>query len=139
MIGIACLGLGWVWSHAIFGSWRFPIIKHMYSSSMVLWACGWSYVLLAPFFLVIDVLGRRRWAFPFQIIGANAIFAYLAAMLIGFNPIAERFVGGVARHLIATGYQPLRLVGELLGPLASFGILWLILWHLHRNKTLIRV
>lgn len=139
VIAGACLGLGWVWSLGSLGAWRFPIIKHMYSSSMVLWAGGWCYVLLVAFYWVIDVRGLQRWAFPFRIIGANAIFAYLAVMLVGFRPIGDRFVGGAARNLMATDIPPLRLVGELLGPLTGFGILWLILWYLHRNKTFIRV
>lgn len=139
VIAGVCFGLGWVWSHGSLGAWRFPIIKHMYSSSMVLWAGGWCYVLLAAFYWVIDVRGLHRWAFPFRIIGANAIFAYLAVMLVGFRPIADKFVGGATRNLMATDIQPLRLIGELLGPLTGFGILWLILWYLHRNKTFIRV
>ncbi|MBI5768530.1 MAG: DUF5009 domain-containing protein [Verrucomicrobia bacterium] len=139
VIAGACLSLGWVWSHGSLGAWRFPIIKHLYSSSMVLWAGGWCYLLLAAFYWVIDVLELRRWTFPFGIIGANAIFAYLAVMLVGFRPIADKFVGGAARNLMASDIQPLRLIGELLGPLTGFGILWLILWYFHRNKTFIRV
>ena len=37
-------------------------------------AGGWSLLLLAMFYGVIDVLGFKRWAFPFQVIGANAIW-----------------------------------------------------------------
>ena len=67
--GLAGLVLGWALSFIL------PNIKHLWTSSMVLWAGGWSLLLLALFYGVIDVLGYKRWAFPFQVIGANAILA----------------------------------------------------------------
>ena len=57
--GLGCLLGGWLWSFA------FPIIKHIWTSSMVLWSGGWCLLLLALFYGVIDVLGYRRWAFFF--------------------------------------------------------------------------
>lgn len=73
MLGVVCLAGGWAWAHEL----GFPIIKHLWTSSMVLWAGGWSYLLLAAFYLLIDVIGRRRWAFPFVVIGMNAITIYV--------------------------------------------------------------
>jgi predicted acyltransferase len=133
-----CLALGWAWSQPWMGSLRCPIIKHLFTSSMVLWACGWSYLLLALFYLVIDMLGFRKWAFVFIVIGHNAIFAYMAHSLLRFENIANVFVGGAARNLIAQSGR-LQAIGQTLNPLAAFAILWLILWYLYRNRTFIRV
>jgi predicted acyltransferase len=138
-IGALCLALGWAWSQDWMGSLRCPIIKHIFSSSMVLWACGWSYLLLAAFYLVIDVLGFRRWAFFFVVIGSNAILAYMSAHLIDFRHIANGFVGGLARNLSDWDSSLLRAIGEALGPLAAFAILWMILWYLYRKGTLVRI
>ena len=46
VLGLACLGAGWAWAEW-FG---FPIIKHIWTSSMVVWAAGWSYLLVALFY-----------------------------------------------------------------------------------------
>ena len=54
-VGIACLAAGWLWSLDQ------PIIKHIWTSAMVLWSAGWSLLLLALFYYVIDVRGCRRW------------------------------------------------------------------------------
>lgn len=70
-IGAALLAAGWLWDQF------FPIIKHIWTSSMVLWAGGWSFLLLALFFYIVDMRGWRRAAFPFVVIGANAILAYM--------------------------------------------------------------
>jgi predicted acyltransferase len=95
--GLGCLLGGWMWSFA------FPIIKHIYSSSMVLWASGWSLLLMALFYGIIDLLGFRRWAFPFIVIGMNAITAYMAPHFIDFGLTGSALFGGLAKHLGAFG------------------------------------
>ena len=64
LAGGVCLALGWIWAGGFgwLAAWRFPIIKHLWTSSMVLWSAGWCYLLLAVFYLVIDVLGFRKWS-----------------------------------------------------------------------------
>jgi predicted acyltransferase len=123
--GVGCLALGWIW-----GRW-FPIIKHIWSSSMVLWAGGWSFLLLALFYGLIDVLGWRRWSFPFVVIGMNAIVAYMAPRLIPFGAIGDKLTAGLAAQLGPAG--------ALLKALAGFMVLWLMLWYMCRKKTFIKV
>ncbi len=123
--GMTCLASGWAWS------FHFPIIKHLWTSSMVLWAAGWSYLLLALFYLVIDVWGFSRWAFPFVVIGANAIAVYMATHVFDFRKIGDIFVGGLVPRL--GDYAP------AVRGLAAFIIIWLILWFLYRKRTFIRV
>jgi predicted acyltransferase len=139
ILGIACLALGWAWSQPWLGSWRCPINKHLFSSSMVLWACGFSYLLLALFYLVIDVLGFRKWSFFFIVIGSNAILAYMGVHLIDFVRIADVFVGGLAHNLMATHSGLLRAIGEGLVSWVYFAIVWLILLYLYRKGTFVRI
>lgn len=146
LAGGGCLAGGWLWSGGfdqwfqvtLVGPWRFPIIKHLFTSSMVLWAAGWSYLLMALFYLVIDVLGQRWVGRFFEILGANPITAYVAWNLISFPSIAERFVGGLARYLGTFG-PPLADVGKALNPVAAFLILWLILFYMYRKGSFVRV
>jgi predicted acyltransferase len=123
--GLVCLALGWVW-----GIW-FPIIKHLWTSSMVLWSAGWCYLLLALFFAVIDVWRVRAWAFPLAVIGMNAIAVYMATRLFDFRKIGDIFVGELAPGLGA--------FGEFLRVLAAFLIVWLILYYMYRKRTFLRV
>jgi predicted acyltransferase len=88
LAGAASLAMGYLWAQ-----W-FPINKKMWTSSFVLVAGGYSCLLLAVFYQVIDVWRWRRWSLPFVVIGANAIFIYMAAELVPFDTIALRFVGG---------------------------------------------
>ncbi len=123
--GIACLILGWAANFAV------PIIKHLWTSSMVLWAGGWSLLLLALFYLVIDVLGYKRWAFPLQVIGANAIVAYMAEKLFGIEHICRGLFGGLCAH-----FGPAR---QFTLTCLSILFLWSLLYYLYRNRTFVRI
>jgi predicted acyltransferase len=146
LMGTASLAVGWFWAGgfdemfevALIGSWRFPIIKHLFTSSMVLWAAGWCYLLLASFYLVIDLLQFRKWAFFFVVIGANPIFAYMIVRFVDFDQIANRLVNGVAHNLDYFGQYGQSLAGALLA-VTSYGVLWLLLWYMYRKGTLLRV
>jgi predicted acyltransferase len=123
--GIACVALGLAWGQV------FPIIKNIWTSSFVLLAGGLSLLLLAFFYGVIDGLGWKAWAFPFIVIGSNAIFIYVVPGLVPFDATARSLFGGVARHAGAWG--PFILVT------ASFLLQWLVLWQLYRRKWFLRV
>jgi predicted acyltransferase len=129
LLGAACLAGGWAWAEYL----HFPIIKHVWTSSMVLWAAGWSYLLLAAFYLLIDVAGFRRWAFPFIVIGMNAITIYVAydSKIIPFNEISNNLVGGLTHHLGPAGPLVIALTTVLL--------VWLPLYHMYRHKIFIRI
>jgi predicted acyltransferase len=126
-LGTLCLVGGYAWA-----TWLgFPIIKHIWTSSMVLWAAGWSFLLLALFYLLIDVIGWRRWAFFFTVIGMNAITIYVASFFIPFQQISESLVGGLASHTEAAG--------SVIVAATSVGLVWLVLYHLYREKIFVRV
>jgi predicted acyltransferase len=123
--GVACLFAGWLWSFS------FPIIKHIWTSSMVLWSGGWCILLLALFYYVIDVLGYRRWAFFFTVIGMNAIVAYMAPDIIPFRTISRTLFGGLSTHL--------GMFGPFLVASGTLGVLWIVLYYLFRNRTFVRI
>jgi predicted acyltransferase len=126
-LGLVCLGAGWAWAQWL----GFPIVKHIWTSSMTLWSAGWCYLLLALFYLLIDVVGFRRWAFPFIVIGMNAITIYVAYWFVPFKGIAETLVGGLARHLGSAGPLAISFTTVLQ--------VWLVLYHLYRHRIFLRI
>ena len=88
--GIAAVLVGWLWN------FQFPVIKKIWTSSYVLVAGGYSALLLAAFYLVVDVLKFRKWCQPFVWIGMNSITIYLTKNIVGgsFSRLASRFAGG---------------------------------------------
>jgi predicted acyltransferase len=120
-----CLAIGYGWSYS------FPIIKNLWTSSFVLFAGGWSLLLLAFFYGVIDVLGFRWWAFFFIVIGSNAILAYMAEKFVDFHYTANFLFGGAAKH--AGSFGPVILTSGVLL------LKWLLLLYLYRKKLFLRV
>ena len=122
--GIASLGIAQLWNPF------FPINKLFWSSSYVLAAGGWSMLLLALFYWIIDVRGWRVWAFPFVVIGLNPITIYVVQGLFDFGIIANIFVHGFIRHTGAFE-QPLWL-------LCILAVKWLFLYFLYRQKIFLK-
>jgi predicted acyltransferase len=85
--GIVSLAVGYAWGL------QFPIVKKLWSSSFVLVAGGWSALLLALFYYVIDVRRIRGWAIPFTWIGTNALAIYLISNVVDFDTLSKRFAG----------------------------------------------
>jgi len=125
LLGTSCIIAGKIW-----GIW-FPVIHHLWTSSLVLFAGGLSTLLLALFYLVIDVWGYKKWAFPFVVIGMNAIAVYVATHLFDFSIIGNIFVGGLSKHLGSWN--------EFVQALAAIAVVWLILYRMYRKKTFIKI
>lgn len=119
--GAACIAGALLWDL------HFPVNKHLWSSSFILLTAGMAFVFLAGFYLVIDVLGLRTWAFFFRVIGMNAITIYLAYRFFDFGHTARLLFGG----LYAPAPEPWHEVFQALGALV---LVWLFLYFLYRNK-----
>jgi predicted acyltransferase len=88
LAGVVLAALGWAWDM------QFPVIKKIWTSSFVFVACGYSLVLLAVFYLLIDMWNLKLWARPFVWIGMNPITLYMIENLVDLEKLAKRFVGG---------------------------------------------
>jgi len=124
--GLACLLFGYLWGFA------FPINKNLWSSSFVLFAGGWSLLLLALFYLVIDVWGYTRWAFFFVVIGMNSILIYMAGRFIDFAYTTDFFLKGLLSRLDGDGGRVIWWVGFVL-------VEWAFLYFLYRKRVFLRI
>lgn len=58
----------------------YPINKLLWSSTFVLYAGGWSVIILAAFYWIIDLKGFKKWSRPLQVLGKNAILVFTTAL-----------------------------------------------------------
>ena len=62
-----------------------PIVKLIWTPSWAIFSTGWTLLILAGFFGVIDIVGLRRWSFPLIVVGMNSILMYvMESMLSGW-------------------------------------------------------
>ena len=125
--GLVSLLLGWIWSFS------FPIIKDLWSPSFILWAAGWSLLLLALFYTVIDVWGYKKIGWVFVPIGMNAITVYAAQWYFPLHASRDFFFKGFSNLFSDPGTQQFVLWTGLVF------IQWLALYWLYRKKIFIRI
>jgi len=124
------LGAGFIVIGLVWGIW-FPIIKRLWTSSFVLYSGGYCFLLLALFYLIIDVLNYRRWAFFFKVIGMNAIAVYTVTHIFEFHHIGDIFVGGLLNRIGPWD--------KFVQNLAAFIVVWLILYMMYRKRVFIKI
>lgn len=110
----------------------FPINKNLWTSSFVLMAGGWSLLLLALFYFLVDVLEWRKWTFFFVVIGMNSIVIYMIGDFVDFKYTAEALFGGILSFLP----EGTAKIGKVV---AILGLQWGFLYVLYRNKWFLKV
>lgn len=112
---------------------NFPINKHLWTSSFVCFVGGFSILFFIFFYVIIDLLGFQKWAFPLILIGSNSILIYMASEgLINFKHTAEYVFGGLIE------FAP--LVWQPVFTTLSVTVIQLILlYFLYRKKWFLKV
>ncbi|RJO65975.1 MAG: DUF5009 domain-containing protein [Myxococcales bacterium] len=124
-IGIGLLVLG-----LILNNW-YPIIKNVWTSTFDIYAAGWSFLLLALFYFVVDVWKCRKPALFFQVIGMNSITIYLANQMVNFETTSKFLFGGLAR-ISGEG-------GILVINAGIIALEWLVLYLLYKKNVFLKV
>jgi predicted acyltransferase len=124
----------------------FPINKQLWTSSFVLYAAGWSLLLLACCYELIEVRRRRRWAFPFEVMGLNSIFLFVASAFLARILLLARVGSGEdAPSLYTWMYEHLFVpwAGELNGSLAIALTMvlfwWVVLYVMYRRRWFLKI
>jgi predicted acyltransferase len=124
----------------------FPINKQLWTSTFVLFTAGAACLLLAVCYVVMDGLGIRKWAFPFLVLGTNAIAAYVgSSLMVKLLRLVKVGPPGQKAEVLAWVYQHAFVpwAGNLNGSLAyaiSYVLLWMALMAvLYRKRIFIKL
>ncbi|WP_176801355.1 acyltransferase family protein [Kriegella aquimaris] len=109
----------------------YPIIKNIWTVTFNMLTAGISFILMALFYYVIDVLKWRNWTFFFRVIGLNSITIYMGVKIIDFWHASEFLLGFVA--------NPAGDYGDVIFTLGKITLEWLFLYYLYKNKIFLRV
>ncbi|MEB3825902.1 acyltransferase family protein [Phormidium sp. CCY1219] len=140
LAALCFLVLGRVWGFV------FPINKQLWTSSYVLYSAGWSLLLLAAIYEAIEVRRWKRWGKPFEVMGLNSIFAFVASGLLArfllFTPVnTSENAPSIYTWMYRNLFVP--WAGALNGSLglAIFTLLfwWSVLYFMYRHQWFIKV
>jgi predicted acyltransferase len=109
----------------------YPVIKSCWTTTFNLLAGGISFLLMALFYLVIDVLKWQKWAFYFRVIGMNSIFVYLFVHFVDVQKPAG-FLFGWAPALLGK-------TGEFMFIIGSLALVWSLLYYMYKKGVFLKV
>lgn len=124
-IGVAMLAAGWSWHLQL------PVIKKIWTSSMVLVSSGYCFLLMGLFYYLIDYKGYHKHISWLKVYGMNSIIAYMLAMSVRFGSIGQSLFFGLEQYI-----GPYYLV--LLGASNAL-IIYLILLFMYKKQIFLKV
>ena len=139
--GAVCVALGWMWNPF------FPINKALWTSSYVLFTAGLALQFLGLCYWLIDIKGYRRWAWPFEVFGVNALALFVGSALMVKSMGLIKLDSGDGTKISSQGWifrkfflswaEP---INASLAYAIAFILLWLFLmWLLYRKRIYIKV
>ncbi|MBE8724455.1 acyltransferase family protein [Flavobacterium hungaricum] len=111
----------------------FPINKHLWTSSFVCFVGGFSILFFVFFYVIIDLFGFHKWAFPLVLIGSNSILIYIASEgLVDFKHSADYVFGGLIQ------FTPL-IWQPFFAALSVTVVQLLLLYFLYKRKWFLKI
>nr|WP_228051597.1 DUF5009 domain-containing protein [Sphaerospermopsis sp. FACHB-1194] len=138
--GLGCLIIGILWGFV------FPINKSLWTSSYVVYTAGWALLVLALCYEVVEVRGLKKWGFPWEVMGLNAIFLFVGSGVVG--RILVKTSVGSGKDAVATKtwiYDNLfsawagNMNGSLLFAITNLLLWWLVLYFMYRRRWFLKI
>lgn len=125
LIGAALVAAGWLWHLEL------PVIKKLWTSSMVLVSSGYCFLLMGLSYYWIDCRRHRKGLGWLKVYGMNSITAYMLASCVSFSSVSRSLLYGFEQY---TGsFYPVLIAAA--NSLLLFGLLYV----LYRNKLFLKV
>lgn len=124
-IGVAMVAVGWLWGL------QMPVIKKLWTSSMVLVSSGYCFLLMGVFYYWIDYKGHRNHLTWLKVYGMNSIVAYMLANVVNFSCIGESLFYGL-RQYTGNFYRVLIV-------LSNASVIYVILWWMYKRNIFLKV
>jgi len=127
----ACAGGGFVLGLALqpFN----PMVKRLWTVSFTFFSAGWVILMLIAFYWVIEVQQKKRWAFPFLVLGMNSIFIYSLGQL-GISGWLDRGLAGFTGNFAFLG-----LLGAIPQRIFVLLGLWYVCYWLYQRKIFFKI
>lgn len=116
---------GWLWN------FQMPIIKTIWTSSMVLVSSGYCFLLMGLFYYWIDYKGHRSGITWLKVYGMNSIVAYMLANVVNFRCIGESLFYGLEQYM-GSYYS-------FLMTLWNIGAVYVIIWFMYKRGIFLKV
>ena len=129
--GILLLGIGW----GLNALGYCPLVKRIWTPGWTLFSTGWTLLMLAGFYGIIDGLGWKAWSFPLVVAGMNSMVLYMSGQLLrGWTADLLK------RHINTDIFQ---MFGSKYAPMVEANLVlicfWLFVYWLYRQRIFVRI
>jgi predicted acyltransferase len=109
-----------------------PAVKRLWTASWTLYSTGWVLLMMLGFYVIVEILGYRKWAFPLVVVGMNSIFIYsVNEVLRGW---LDRAVG------VFTGkFQFLGTPAPVIQSCTVLLVMWCLCYWLYKRKIFFKL
>lgn len=118
-----------------------PAVKRIWTPTWAIYSSGWTLIMLAAFYGIIELANFRWWAFPLAVVGMNSIAIYVLDKLT-----REWIVKRLQVHLGDQIFTLWQGPGSALAPYAALiqslmvmAILWLVIYWMYRRKIFLKI
>ena len=123
--GITMVIAGWLWN------FQMPIIKTIWTSSMVLVSSGYCFLLMGLFYYWIDYKGHRSGITWLKVYGMNSILAYMLTNVVSFRCIGESLFFGTQQYL--GNYYPVLIA------MCNVSVIYVLLYAFYKHNIFLKV
>ncbi|MCK5820732.1 MAG: DUF5009 domain-containing protein [Bacteroidales bacterium] len=127
--GLAALVLGYALSPLT------PIIKRISTSTFVLVSGGWTLLVLAFSYWLIDILKYRKMVLFFSVVGMNPLFIYLFAH-VGGAALIRKVIYPFSQGLFSWTSS---WTADFITGLLTLSVLWFICYWLYKRRIFFRI
>ena len=123
--GITMVIAGWLWN------FQMPVIKTIWTSSMVLVSSGYCFLLMGLFYYWIDYKGHRSGITWLKVYGMNSILAYMLTNVVSFRCIGESLFFGTQQYL--GNYYPVLIA------MCNVSVIYVLLYAFYKHNIFLKV
>ena len=116
---------GWLWGIEL------PVIKKLWTSSMVLVSSGYCFLLMGLFYYWIDYKGHRKYTTWLKVYGMNSILAYMLTNVVSFRCIGESLFFGTQQYL--GNYYPVLIA------MCNVSVIYVLLYAFYKHNIFLKV
>ncbi len=124
-IGLGMVIAGWLWGIEL------PVIKKLWTSSMVLVSSGYCFLLMGLFYYWIDYKGHRKYTTWLKVYGMNSILAYMLTNVVSFRCIGESLFFGTQQYL--GNYYPVLIA------MCNVSVIYVLLYAFYKHNIFLKV
>lgn len=138
--GALGLAAGWLWGLVL------PINKNIWTPSYAVFMSGFALLVWSAVYWLIEIRGKKAWAYPFVVYGANSIAVFVFSGLVARLLNLWKVMGPTGKMTAVKNWIYLKLFSSWLSPfnaslayaLVFIAFTYAVMWALYKKRIFLK-